>query len=176
MLINARPLVIMIGVFLILAVIEAGRNLIECRYWLNLSRSEPVGLYVVTPLNGNLKRGETVLMKCPEGFEKYLYGRKWLPEGWPLFKTVGAVPGDTFCISQTELAVQGKTLGPVYSADRKGLPMPVIRGCRTVREDHFLPVATGLKSSFDGRYFGAVPVSTVIGKTRPVLLFHREGK
>lgn len=174
--INSGPLRIMIVAIFLLTAVKAAISNTDRRYWLNLSRSEPLGLYVVTPLHGNLKRGETVLMKCPEGFERYLYGRKWLPEGWPLFKTVGAVTGDTFCVSQKEFAVQGKPLGPVYSTDRKGLPLPVLRGCRTVREDHFLPVATGLKSSFDGRYFDAVPVSTVIGKARPVLMFAQEGK
>jgi len=169
--INARPLGIMLMVFLLLAAVEAVRSNTDRRYWLNLSRSEPVGLYVVTPLHGNLKRGETILMRCPEGFEKYLYGRKWLPEGWPLFKTVGAVPGDTFCVSHEEFAVQDKTLGPVYATDSKGFPLPVLRGCRTVHENHFLPVATGLKSSFDGRYFGAVSVSLVIGTAQPVLTF-----
>lgn len=169
--INARPLSIMLVVFLLLTAVEAVRSKTDRRYWLNLSRSEPIGLYVVTPLHGNLKRGETILMRCPEGFEKYLYGRKWLPEGWPLFKTVAAVSGDTFCVSQEELAVKGRKLGPVYSTDRNGLPMPMLRGCRAVQENHFLPIATGLKSSFDGRYFGAVSVSLVIGKARPLLTF-----
>jgi len=169
--INARPLSIMLVVFLLLATVEAVSFNTDRRYWLNLSRSEPVGLYVVTPLHGNLKRGETVLMRCPEGFEKYLYGRKWLPEGWPLFKTVGGIPGDTFCISDGGLTVKEKVIGPVYSTDSKGLPLPVLRGCRAVQENHFLPVATGLKSSFDGRYFGAVSVSLVIGTARPVLTF-----
>ena len=169
--IHSRPLSIMLVVFFLLTAVEAIRFNTERRYWLNLSRSEPVGLYVVTPLHGNAKRGETVLMKCPQELEKYLYGRKWLPEGWPMFKTVGGVPGDTFCVSDAGFSVQGKVLGPVYSTDAKGLPMPVIRGCQTIKENHFLPVATGLKSSFDGRYFGDVPVSFVIGKARPVLTF-----
>lgn len=169
--INARPLSIMLVVFLLLTAVEVIRFNTGRRYWLNLSCSEPVGLYVVTPLHGNIKRGETVLMRCPEGFQKYLYSRKWLPEGWPLFKTIGGVPGDTFCVSNADFTVQGKVLGPVYSTDGKGLPMPVIRGCRAVQENHFLPIATGLKSSFDGRYFGAVPVSLVIGTARPVLTF-----
>lgn len=169
--INTRPLNIMLVVFLLLTAIEVVRSNTDRRYWLNLSRSEPIGLYVVTPLHGNLRQGETVLMRCPQGFQKYLYGRKWLPEGWSLFKTVGGVPGDTFCVSNDGFTVHGKVLGPVYSTDGKGLPMPVIRGCRSVQENHFLPVATGLKSSFDGRYFGAVPVSLVIGIARPVLTF-----
>lgn len=169
--IDPRPLRVMFVVFIFLAAVDIFALNTNRRYWLNLSRSEPVGLYVVTPLHGNIKRGETVLMRCPQGFEKYLYGRKWLPEGWPLFKTVGGVPGDTFCVSDAGFTVQGKVLGPVYSTDGKGLPMPVIIGCRSIRENHFLPIATGLKSSFDGRYFGAVPISLVIGTARPVLTF-----
>jgi conjugative transfer signal peptidase TraF len=169
--INVRPLWIMLGVFLVLAVVEAGRSNTDRRYWLNLSHSEPVGLYVVTPLRGNIKRGEIVLMRCPQGFEKYLYGRNWLPEGWPLFKTLSGIPGDRFCITEDILTVNGRALGTVSSMDRKGLPMPSLKGCRTIPENHFLPIATGLKTSFDGRYFGAVPVSLIIGTARPVLTF-----
>jgi conjugative transfer signal peptidase TraF len=169
--VRLRPLNIMLVVFLLLAVVEAARSNTDRRYWLNLSRSEPIGLYVVIPLHGNMKRGEIVLMRCPEGFAKYLYGRKWLPEGWPLFKTVSGIPGDRFCITEDILTVNGRALGTVSRMDRKGLPMPSLKGCRTIPENYFLPVATGLKSSFDGRYFGAVPVSIVIGKARPVLTF-----
>ncbi|RQW86457.1 MAG: S26 family signal peptidase [Geobacter sp.] len=174
--INTRPLKIMLTVFVILLVIESTRLLIGPRYWLNLSESEPVGLYTRETLHQPLNRGDMVLLKCPPGYEKYLYGRKWLPTGWPLFKTVAGLPGDTFCVSEKNLTLNGKQIGPVYAVDSRGRSLPVLRGCRTVRENHILAIATGLKTSFDGRYFGDVPVSLIIGTVRPVLTFKEEGR
>jgi type IV secretory pathway protease TraF len=115
-------------------------------------------------------------MKCPPGYEKYLYGRKWLPEGWPLLKTVEGLPGDVFCVSDTLLTLNGWQIGPVYAIDSRGLSLPVLRGCRTVRTNHILPIATGLKTSFDGRYFGDVPDTLIIGTARPVLTFGEKGR
>jgi len=167
--IDKRPLKIMFAILVVLVVVESARFLIGPRYWLNLSRSEPVGLYIRETLPQPLKRGEMILMKCPPGYEKYLYERKWLPEGWPLFKTVAGLPGDTFCIAEKQLTLNGKQIGPVSAVDSQGRSLPVLRGCRTVRENHILAIATGLETSFDGRYFGDVPVSLIIGTVHPVL-------
>jgi conjugative transfer signal peptidase TraF len=169
--IHARPLSIILVVFLLLTAVEVIRVNTDRRYWLNLSSSEPVGLYVVNPLHGNLTRGVIVLMRCPDGYEKYLYGRNWLPKGWPLFKTVSGTSGDRFCIMEDVLTVNGRVLGTVYASDDKGRPLPKLKGCRTIPENHFLPIGTRLSTSFDGRYFGAVPVSLVIGTAKPVLIF-----
>lgn len=167
--IDKRPLKIMFAILVVLVVVESARLLIGPRLWLNMSRSEPIGLYIRETFHQPLKRGELVLMKCPPGYEKYLYGRKWLPEGWPLFKTVAGLPGDTFCVTEKQLTLNGKQIGPVSAIDSQGLSLPVLRGCRTVRENHILAIATGLKTSFDGRYFGDVPVSLIIGTVHPVL-------
>jgi conjugative transfer signal peptidase TraF len=168
---NSTPLKIVFGVFLFLAVIQvlsypSGRHFI-----LNLTGSEPRGIYFLKTFDGALHRGDLVFMKCPLGFEKFIYGRKWLPDGWPLLKTVRGIPGDSFCVSETDVSVEGKRFGPVYSFDRQGFPLPVIRGCRTVPPSHFLPIATGLDNSFDGRYFGAVHNSLIIGRAMPIISF-----
>ena len=168
---NSKPLIIGLAVFLFLAVIQVISYVSGSRFFLNLTGSEPRGVYLQRPFDGTLHRGDLVFMKCPPGFEKFVYGRKWLPDGWPLLKTVRGVPGDTFCVSETDVSVEGKRLGPVYSYDRQGLPLPVLRGCRRVPAKHFLPIATGLENSFGGRYFGAVDNSLVIGKAVPIISF-----
>ncbi|NVN91826.1 MAG: S26 family signal peptidase [Desulfuromonadales bacterium] len=169
--IDKRPLIIAFSAICILLAVEAIRSQIVPRYWLNLTGSEPRGIYKLVETSMPLTRGEVILMKCPPGYEKYLYGRKWLPKGWPLFKTVGALPGEYFCIGDAEFSVNGKIIGHAYPQDRSGLPMPAIRGCATVRGKHFLPIATGLKTSFDGRYFGDVPDTLIIGLAQPVITF-----
>ena len=168
---NSKPLKIVFGVFLFLGVIQVILHASGCRFFLNLTGSEPRGIYLERPFDGTLHRGDLVFMKCPPGFEKFIYGRKWLPYGWPLLKTVRGIPGDGYCVSETDVSVEGKRFGPVFSFDRQGQPLPVLRGCWRVPPRHFLPIATGLDNSFDGRYFGAVPDSLIIGKAVPVISF-----
>ena len=168
---SMKPLAIVFGVFLFLGVIQIILYVSGCRLFLNLTGSEPRGIYLQRPFDGTLHRGDLVFMKCPPGFEKFVYGREWLPGGWPLLKTVRGIPGDCFCVSENEVSIEGKPFGPVFSVDRQGLPLPVLRGCRRVPAKHFLPIATGLDNSFDGRYFGAVPDSLIIGKAIPIVSF-----
>jgi len=166
-----KTVFIVLAVIGFIAAIQTVRVATGPAFWLNLSSSEPLGLYRMEPCNKALRRGEIVIMECPRGYEAYLYGRKWLPHGWPLFKTVGATPGDTYCVTDTMLSINGIPIGPIFLADSQGLPLPVKRGCRTVPQNRFLPVATGLNNSFDGRYFGDVSESLVIGKAIPLLTF-----
>ena len=143
-------------------------------FWLNLTSSEPVGLYRMEKLDREVRRGDMVIMTIPGRFRAYVYGRKWLPAGWPLLKHVGAVAGDLFCGQDASFSINGVPIGPVYPADSEGLPLPHIEGCRPVPAGHFLPVATGLKTSFDGRYMGPVSLSEIKGLASPILVFEPE--
>jgi len=167
----SRILGTMATVVFILIIYQIFFDKSERRYWLNMTDSEPVGLYRLEKLTAPPRKGDIVIMACPPGYERYLYGRKWLPSGWPLFKTIGGVLGDTFCISSATFTVNNKFIGPVYRHDREGRELPAMHGCKVVRSGCFLPVATGLKTSFDGRYFGDVPLSLVKGKAVPIVTF-----
>ena len=140
-------------------------------FWLNLTESEPIGLYHMEKPNREIRRGEMVIMGIPEPYQKYVYGRKWLPPGWPLMKHVGAVAGDQFCFGDDSFWINGARIGPVYSVNSQGFPLPRLEGCRQVPVGHFLPVATGVKTSFDGRYMGPVPMSEIQGLVRPIWVF-----
>jgi conjugative transfer signal peptidase TraF len=168
---NSKPLKIVFAVFLFLAIVQVISFASGYHFFLNLTGSEPRGVYLQRPFDGTLHRGDLVFMKCPPGFEKFVYGRKWLPNGWPLLKTVRGIPGDCFCVSENDVSVEGKRFGPVFPRDRQGLQLPVIRGCRSIPPHHFLPIATGLENSFDGRYFGAVPDSLITGKAELIISF-----
>jgi len=85
---------------LLLLILHSLTSLYDGRFWLNLTDSEPMGLYRLEPLKGGVRRGELILMDVPKEFRKYVYGRGWLPEGWSLFKHVGAVAGDTYCVTE----------------------------------------------------------------------------
>lgn len=166
-----EPKMMLLRILLILLIVQGATNLWGRRLWLNLTDSEPVGLYLLQRAPVEIKRGELVLMEIPEQFHPYVYGRRWLPKGWPLVKLIGAVAGDTFCVNNAIFSVNGKEIGPVYQVDQAGLPLPRLQGCRSIPPGYFLPVATGTPRSFDGRYLGPVPLKNILGRLTPVLTF-----
>lgn len=168
---NPSPLKKVALVLLLLLALQLGQAIVGKRYWLNFTGSEPMGIYHAEKLDRPPRRGDMVIMSVPDRFKRYVYGRRWLPEGWPLLKHVGAVPGDLFCIRGGHLTINGAIIGPVFQSDHEGMPLPRLEGCRRVPAGHFLPVAAGLQSSFDGRYMGSVSQSEIRGLAKPVLTF-----
>lgn len=136
----------------------------------NTSPSMPSGVYWITR-DAPVERGSVVLFAPPDGVRGLIYGRGWLPEGVPLLKTVGGLAGDAYCVRDSRFVVAGADVGPVFARDSQGLPVPQIVGCRRVGTGEFLPVASTLDRSFDGRYFGAVSVRNVLGVGRALLTF-----
>jgi len=141
------------------------------KYYINLSPSLPYGLYKISaPVN--LKRGDIIIFIPPDHLKTFIYERHWLPDGWPLMKQIGAMPGDTYCINKDhQFLINAKFVGPVYKVDSQGLPLPKIEGCQTVEPETILPVATHILNSFDGRYFGTIALNIIKGKAEPLYNF-----
>lgn len=169
--IDPSPVKKTVLVLLCLALLQLLSDFTGKKYWLNFTESEPVGLYRLDRLDRSVRTGDMVIMSIPDPFHQYVYGRKWLPDGWPLLKHVGAVSGDLLCVGDASFLINGVPIGPVYPVDSEGLPLPHLEGCRRVPEGHFVPVATGVKSSFDGRYMGPVSLSEILGLARPIWVF-----
>lgn len=167
---NVKPLKTIAWALALFLVFEFLSSFLRERYWLNVGSSEPIGFYRLERFSGELTRGEMVIMRVPPAFEQYVYGRGWLPDGWPLLKHIAGVSGDTYCIGAA-VSVNGKELGPVYRMDDEGFPLPFRPGCHQIPEDHFLPIAARIKSSFDGRYMGPVHFSFIEGVARPIFTF-----
>lgn len=157
----------------ILATFLAGNALQASGYELvvNTSPSMPLGLYWMTRGAAPLQRGAVVMFVPPDGIGAMIYGRGWLRRGTPLLKTVGGLAGDEFCVGNRRFLVGGRDVGPTFLLDAQGHPLPQIAGCRRVSRDHFLPVASYLDRSFDGRYMGAVSTRNVLAVGRALVTF-----
>ena len=138
-------------------------------YYLNLSPSVPLGVYRLTP-SVSLAVGDLVVFDPPHRAYPYIYARNWLPRGWPLIKYVGALAGETFSIEGASFSINNKYIGTVYDRDDEGRTLPKITGTHTVEPGMFLPVSP-YSRSFDGRYFGTVPVNSIKGKASPLWLY-----
>lgn len=136
-------------------------------FYLNLSGSTPLGLYRVTS-QGSIEAGDLVIFDPPEGVHTFIYGRGWLPSGWPLIKYVGAVSGDTYAVEGPHFFINGKYVGKIFAKDSEGKPLPVLKGTVKVKSGEFLPISTCINNSFDGRYFGTVSLAAIRGKAHPV--------
>ncbi|MGC1586736.1 MAG: conjugative transfer signal peptidase TraF [Rhodomicrobium sp.] len=149
-------------------------------YRLNTTSSLPLGLWRVTPLLRPPARGEIVSL-CPppialflEAKARFYLGPGACPGGFePMLKPVAGLPGDRVEVSERGLSVNGKLLpnSKPLAADPSGRPLiPLAPGSFTVASRQILLVSSFNPQSFDGRYFGPLPVSAVRSLAYPVLV------
>jgi conjugative transfer signal peptidase TraF len=133
----------------------------------NASASVHIGLYRVLPANP-LHVGELVVVKPPEVLADFLAERRYLAMGVPLLKHILALPGQTVCRSGHTILVDGRMMGRALGRDHAGRDLPIWQGCRIIaRHDVFL-MNWRSEYSFDGRYFGPLPASTIVGRADPL--------
>jgi conjugative transfer signal peptidase TraF len=132
----------------------------------NASASAPVGLYRVmssTPI----QRGDMVLLRTPDSVRDLAAERGYLPLAVPLVKRVAALAGDMVCAVGDDLFINSKWVAGRLERDPLGRPLPHWEGCQNLGDELF-PLMADVPSSFDGRYFGPVPMSAVIGRLVPL--------
>jgi conjugative transfer signal peptidase TraF len=137
------------------------------RYIWNASESVPIGLYWLRPA-GRLAATQLVAVEPPEPLATLLADRRYLPRGIPLLKRVLALPGQTVCRDQLVVAVDKIEIGTAREHDRSGRPLPIWQGCHVIADGEVFLMNWRSADSFDGRYFGALPTSSIIGTAEPL--------
>ncbi|NTI26585.1 conjugative transfer signal peptidase TraF (plasmid) [Rhizobium rhizogenes] len=170
------------GIFLFLAGaggVIAGLTAIASTggYRLNLTPSEPLGLWRIVTLQRPVEAGNLVFI-CPPAtasFEEALrrgYLRRGLCAGGfaPLIKSVAALPGQHVEIG-ANVTVDGRPLPSsiVRQSDGEGRALTPYTGGIVPPKNLFLH--SSFASSYDSRYFGPVPDTGLLGLARPVLTF-----
>jgi len=131
----------------------------------NASASAPVGLYWVRP-RARLARGVMAVARTPEPWRRLAAERRYLPANVPLVKRVAGVPGDRICAQGERVSINGKAVATRLRQDAEGRPMPRWEGCRILSTREVFLLMTGVRGSFDGRYFGPTDKADVIGRAR----------
>lgn len=131
----------------------------------NASASAPIGLY--WRHDGRVGRGDLALVAAPPHVRDFAAARGYLAAGVPLLKRIVALSGDQICADSRTVFVNGEAVAERREADSRGRPMPVWTGCRILSDEVFLLMAD-VPDSFDGRYFGPVPQTAVIGPLSPL--------
>ncbi|TAU61484.1 conjugative transfer signal peptidase TraF [Rhizobium ruizarguesonis] len=147
-------------------------------YRLNLTPSEPLGLWRIEKLQRPVAIGDLVFL-CPpmtavfaEAWRRGYLRRGMCVGGFaPLIKTVAALPGQRVEITDHVL-IDDRSIpaSSVSGTDGEGrLLLPDSGGVVPPRH---LFVHSSFASSYDSRYFGPVPDSGLLGLARPVFTFH----
>ncbi|GLR90305.1 S26 family signal peptidase [Bradyrhizobium iriomotense] len=133
----------------------------------NATASTPIGLYALHPV-GELRALELVAVRLPEPIASMLAEGGFLPNGLPLLKHVMALPGQTVCRSGDTVTVDHVDVGAAHDRDHLGRPLPRWSGCHTLQPGEVFLMNPTVPDSLDGRYFGALPVTSILARAVPL--------
>jgi conjugative transfer signal peptidase TraF len=137
------------------------------RFLWNASESVPIGLYRLRPA-GNLAVTDLVAVQPPEPLATILADGQYLPRGVPLLKRVLALPGQTVCREELRITIDKIEMGVARDHDSRGRPLPIWQGCREIADGEVFLMNWQSADSLDGRYFGVLPTSAIIGRAEPL--------
>ncbi|KFC62052.1 Type IV secretory pathway, protease TraF [Devosia sp. LC5] len=133
----------------------------------NASASVPIGLYRVSPATW-IEVADLVAVMPPEALSDFLAERGYLARDVPLIKRVLALPGTTVCRNGATIVAYDHAYGQALDHDRIGRPLPAWQGCRTLRDGEVFLMNWDAPDSMDGRYFGPLPISTIVARVTPI--------
>ena len=129
-------------------------------FYLNVSDSAPLGVYVSCPFDKEFKYNDYVIVRLDRD-----YGN--LKKGQLLLKKVKGLPEDTYIREEGKFLVRGEEF-PVVETNL--LPQLQV-GNYFVHEGEIL-LLNNRDNSFDGRYIGTMKKSDIVQKV--ILIFNRE--
>ncbi|MBU2770115.1 S26 family signal peptidase [Acidithiobacillus caldus] len=153
---------------------------------LNLSPSEPVGIWSVRPITASthLRPGDIVTL-CPSLPVGYHYA--WLRAGPPVsnacpsgiapfIKTIVAGPGAVINETNQGVTIDGRYLSHsrplIWTTSHPPVRLPQWRGTTTLKPGQYWTYGAGDPAySFDSRYWGPLYRTDVRGLAQPVLTF-----
>lgn len=133
----------------------------------NATASVPTGLYAIRG-KASLHVGERVAIEPPPKLRRLLAERRYLPTGVPLLKRIAAVRGQRVCRDALSITIDDQYVGAARPRDRLGRRLPTWAGCRVLRTGELFVMNPAAPDSFDGRYFGVLRLTHVIGRATPV--------
>jgi type IV secretory pathway protease TraF len=86
----------------------------------------------------------------------------------PLLKHIAALPGHDVCRIGGTIIVNGMTKGHALEHDRRGRALPGWEGCRVIADHDMFLMDWRSEHSLDGRYFGPLPASNIVGRAAPI--------
>ncbi len=158
---------VMTTYFALLGFVWAAIFPVSPRFIWNASASVPTGLYAIHSA-GTLHVTELVVVRPPTALAAFLDERHYLPKGVPMLKRILALPGQTVCRTDRTITVDGVAMGEALDRDRIGRLLPTWTGCHVVAGNEVFLMNWQSGDSLDGRYFGPLPASAIVGRADPL--------
>jgi conjugative transfer signal peptidase TraF len=144
---------------------------------INLTPSEPLGIWRIVPLAQRVRNGDLVFI-CPpdDPAMRAAWSRGYLRFGLcdggfaPLIKTVIAGPGQYVTVANS-VWVDGRAVGASRVRTRDGEDRSLAAYSGGVVPPDMVFLHSGFGASFDSRYFGPLPASGILGLAEPVLTY-----
>lgn len=161
-----------LGTMLAAATLTIGPGVMDLRpvlIW-NASSSVPIGLYRVEP-EDRPTIPDLVAVMPPEPIAAFLSDGGYLPRGVPLLKRVVGLPGQTVCRNRLAILIDGVSIAVAREHDRRDRPLPDWQGCHVIAEGEVFLMNWQSEDSLDGRYFGPLPIASILGRAVPLWTF-----
>ncbi|ENI4223729.1 S26 family signal peptidase [Pseudomonas aeruginosa] len=133
----------------------------------NATASAPIGFYTIEPAD-RIEVPELVAVMPAEPLAGFMVERGYVGRGVPLLKRVVGLPGQRVCRTGRSITIDSVEKGDALDRDRIGRALPVWRGCRVIADGQLFLMNWDVRDSLDGRYFGPIPASSVIGRALPL--------
>ncbi len=133
----------------------------------NATASVPVGFYTLRA-EATYIASDLVAVTPPEPLEQFMVERGYIGADVPMLKRIAGLPGQQVCRLRSTITVDGVELGAALERDRLGRDMPIWQGCKIIAQSELFLMNWEVRDSLDGRYFGPIPASFVIGRALPL--------
>lgn len=132
----------------------------------NPSTSVPRGFYVRAS-SEPLVVGTLVTVRARDVAQAYAQQRGFVDAGVRFLKRIAAVEGDLVCAVGDEVTINDELVVQRQREDTSARALPRWEECRALRAGEVFLLGD-TKDSFDGRYWGPVPVAMIEGVWRPL--------
>jgi conjugative transfer signal peptidase TraF len=142
---------------------------------INFTPSEPLGLWRILPLDRDPVVGDMVFVCLPrsalvdEARARGYLRRGLCASGYaPLIKTIVAVAGQQVEIGQT-VRIDGEEIPHSVLAGQDGMGRPLMAARSEWIQSAHVFLHSPFPGSWDSRYFGSMPTSSILGLAREML-------
>ncbi|PZR34107.1 S26 family signal peptidase [Caulobacter segnis] len=137
----------------------------------NTTASAPLGFYWRTGSAATV--GDLVLVRPPPALAAWMARRGYLPLNVGLIKHLAAVEGQIICGHGDRLLIDGRRAADLRDRDRQGRRLSRLSGCQRLREGEVFLLNAQAPDSLDGRYFGPLSRTTIVGRLHPLWTWER---
>lgn len=169
---------ILIALFLLICIFSFLLNYLNA--WVNVSSSLPIGIYLIENDENTPAKGDLVLSCIPSHYANIAFERGYLTSGIcknkiaPVGKYIAAIEGDRVLTTSEGIYINKKLIpnSKAQTTDINRRKMFTQNINRTLRKNEIF-LLNEKENSFDGRYFGIISTTYIVGKLKPLAVIEK---